>query len=280
MSDPPPISFHRRLLKWLLFPVSVYVGVLIVMLFLENWLVFRGETAAEHWESPPDPAIEDITFSSPDGVSINAWYLERPGAAETLVLCHGNGGNICGRGEALLRFRDMLGCSALIFDYPGYGKSGGKPSEKGCYDSAEAALNWLAKVKGVSSERVIIYGESLGGGVATEMANRHACRGLVLLKTFTSLPEVGQRQYPWLPVRWLMRNRFDSLAKITTIHCPVFVCSAANDTIVPFEFGKQLFAAANEPKRFMALNDDHNDRVPDEFLTNLRRFLDEHKLPK
>ena len=100
---------------------------------------------------------------------------------------------------------------------------------------------------------------------------------LVLLKTFTDLPGVGQRQYPFLPVRWLMRNRFDSLSKIGEIHRPVFISSATHDTLVPFEMGKELFAAANEPKEFYALEgDDHGDRVSDEYLASLRRFLDRH----
>jgi uncharacterized protein len=267
----------RRLRKAVLVVVLTYLGVVILMLFLENRLVYRRETAADHWEEPPDPSIRDVTFPAASGLTIHGWYCDQPGSSEVLLFCHGNGGNVSYRGLSLLRFRDLLGCSTLIFDYPGYGKSDGKPSEAGCYDSAEAALRWLEDVKHAPSERVIVYGESLGGGVAVEMARRHAPRALVLMKTFTSLPAIGQRQYPFLPVKWLMYNRFDNLAKIGEVHRPVFIASATHDTLVPFEMGKELYAAANEPKAFFALEgDDHGDKVSDEFLLALRRFLDRH----
>lgn len=275
MSEQSVPSWRRRMRRWFVLALVTYLVVVIIMLFVENMLVYPRETAADHWEEPPDPAILDVHFTTANGVAIHGWYLEQPGSEEVLVICHGNGGNISYRGPTLLRFRQHLGCSALIFDYPGYGKSEGKPSESGCYDSAEAALKWLANVKKTPSERVILYGESLGGGVAVEMAKRHPLRALVLLKTFTSLPAVGQRQYRWLPVSLLMRNRFDNLSKMGGIHCPVFISSATKDEIIPFDMGKELYAAANEPKLFFPLIDEgHNDRVPDQFMTALRQFVD------
>lgn len=233
-----------------------------IMCLLENHLVYRPQTAADYWENPTDPAIEEVTFPLADGTPIHAWYLPQPGSREAMLLCHGNGGNISGRSSSLLRFREFLGCSVLIFDYPGYGKSGGKPTEASCYESGDAVLKWLADAKHVPYERVIVYGESLGGGVAVEMARRHDHRALVLMKTFTSLPAIGQQRYPWLPVKWLMRNQMDNLAKIGELQRPVFIASATNDMTVPFEMGKQLFDAAREPKVFFTLEGiGHNDRA-------------------
>jgi len=266
----------RRLRKLLFVLFLTYVFVIVMLVFLENRMVYPLESAADHWENPPDPAIEEVTFPSADGVTIHGWYLAQPGAAEVLVICHGNGGNLSYRGHTLLRFREVLGCSVLIFDYPGYGKSSGKPSEEGCYASAEAALRWLNEFKSYPSRQVILFGESLGGGIATEIAKRQPCRALVLFKTFTTLPAVGQRRYRWLPVRWLMRNKFDSLAKIRDIHVPTFIASATLDEIVPFEMGKELHAAALGPKEFMALEGEHhNDRLSDDFMMRLKRFLEQ-----
>ena len=167
-----------------------------------------------------------------------------------LLLFPGNAGNLSGRGASIVKIAELLGTSVLIFDYPGYGKSEGKPNEAGCYDAAEAAIRWLKNEKQIPTERVIFYGESLGGGVATEMASRHPCRALILVKTFTSLPATAKRHYPWLPVHWLMSNRFDNVAKLPAIHCPVFIASATADQVVPFEQGEVLFQTANEPKHF------------------------------
>ncbi len=276
MNKPLRQRLLYRLRKLAIVAVFTYLAVVVIMCLLENYLVFRGETAAEYWASP-DPSIEEVSFPMADGSMINAWHLPYAGSTETMLVCQGNAGNISYRGPSLLRFREHLHCSMLIFDYPGYGKSGGKPSESSCYDAAAAALKWLADVKYVSNKNVILYGESLGGGVAVEMAKRHDCRALVLMKTFTNLPSVAQRMYRWLPVKWLMRTQFDSLSKIGEVHAPVFIASAERDTLVPFEMGKQLYEAARQPKAFFPLiGQDHNDQVPDEFLSNLRKFLDEH----
>jgi len=278
VSRGPKGSVWRRLRKFIWVIVFTYIFVVLFMCIRENSLVYGPETAADHWENPPDPAIEEVTFPSADGTPIHAWYLASPGSAEVLLLCHGTGGNLSYRGGSLVRFRQHLGCSALVFDYPGYGKSGGQPTEQGCYASAEGALNWLRDVKGTRTERVILYGESLGGGVAVEMAVRHDHRALVLVKTFTDLPSVAQLQYRWLPVKLLMRNRFDNLSKIRIVNGPTFITSATNDELVPYSNGEVLFAAAREPKEFFPLvGQNHGDRLPDEVMIALRRFLERHE---
>jgi pimeloyl-ACP methyl ester carboxylesterase len=245
------------------------------MWLLENRLVFFPVAATELWNDPPDLAIQDVFFTSPEGRRIHAWWLPRRPDAPVLLLCPGNAGNLSGRGETLVKIRDRLDTSVLIFDYPGYGKSEGKPNEPNCYDAAEAAIGWLRDELHVPPERVTFYGESLGGGVATEMARRYPCRALVLVKTFTSLPAAAKRHYPWLPVHWLMSNRFDNLAKLPAVRCPVFVASASEDRVVPFAHGEALFAAANPPKHFFRdEGSDHNDPLADAFWDELHVFLD------
>jgi hypothetical protein len=247
------------------------------MWLIENKLVYWPVKASAAWEPAPSAAIQDVEFTSPARDHIHAWWLPARPDAPVLLLCPGNSGNLSGRGATIMRIVERLDTSVLIFDYPGYGKSTGRPSERACYAAAAGAIHWLKCKHGVPPERVILYGESLGGGVATEMATQHACQALVLVKTFTSLPAVAKRFYPWLPVRWLMSNRFDILAKLPNIRCPVFITSATADTVIPYEHGETLFKVANEPKHFYRdEGNDHDDSLPDGFWDELRQFLGRH----
>jgi fermentation-respiration switch protein FrsA (DUF1100 family) len=173
--------------------------------------------------------------------------------------------------------RDLLKVHVLIFDYPGYGKSEGRPTEQGCYQAADAAYAFLTVTQKVAPEKILLYGGSLGGGVAVDLATRKSHRGLILVKTFTSAPDTGASMFPWLPVRWLMRNRFDNLAKIKSCHRPVFIAHGTMDNLVPFAHSQRLFEAAHEPKSFFIMpGADHNAPLPQEFFTALRTFLDKH----
>jgi uncharacterized protein len=273
----PPRRRSRRafLRRWIRFLVAGYLVVCLVMWLIENRLVFYPTPASEWWNDPPETAIQDVYYTSAGGAKLHAWYFPTGSNEPTLVLFPGNAGNLSGRGQSMVKIRERLGTSVLIFDYPGYGKSEGKPNEPNCYDAAEGAVRWLGNEKAVPIERMIFYGESLGGGVATEMARRHPCRALILVKTFVSLPAAAKRHYPWLPCHWLMSNRFDNLAKLPEVHAPVFIASASEDGVVPYEHGELLFAAASEPKQFFRdEGSDHNDPLPDQFWDALKAFLD------
>jgi fermentation-respiration switch protein FrsA (DUF1100 family) len=268
-----PKSWRRRLLRLLCLAACTYLGVILVLSFFENWLVYFPTSAKDDWTPPPSPDIKDIDLTSADGTHIHAWWWPVADSSGAVLYFHGNAGNLSSRGKTVEKFRQALGQSILIFDYPGYGKSGGKPSEKGCYQAADAAYQWLVDQK-IDPAKIVLYGGSLGGGVALDLASRKKHRALVLAKSFTSLPDVGQHLHPWLPVRWVMRNRFDNLGKIGRITSPVFIVHGTADNLVPFEQSQQLFAAANEPKQFMAVNGgDHNDPLPEEFLQKLKAFL-------
>jgi fermentation-respiration switch protein FrsA (DUF1100 family) len=241
---------------------------------LENRLVFHPTPASLDWQPAPADGIEDVELHSADGTLIHAWWYPREGATGALLYCHGNAGNLSHRGTSVVGLQQALGTSVLIFDYPGYGRSGGKPSEAGCYAAADAAYDWLTRDRKIPGERILVYGGSLGGGVAVDLASRRPHRALVLLKTFTSAPDVAQRMYRWLPVRWVMRNRFDNLAKIGLCKRPVFIGHGTADDLVPLDLGERLFAEANEPKCFLRLEGaGHNDPVPATFIDNLQQFL-------
>jgi fermentation-respiration switch protein FrsA (DUF1100 family) len=251
-----------------------YLGVLIVLLALENFLVYHPTRDDLEWFPPPSPHVRDVHLTSSDGTPIHAWWWPHEEARGAVIYCHGNAGNLSSRGPTLGKIRDALGESILVFDYPGYGKSGGRVGEKGCYLAADAAYDWLVHTQNIDPKCIIIYGGSLGGGVAVDLASRKSHRALVLAKTFTSLPDVGQRLYPWLPVRWLMRNRFDNLGKIGRCRQPVFIVHGTADSLVPFALGKRLYEAANEPKRFYQVDGaDHNEPLPSDFFHKLHDFL-------
>jgi uncharacterized protein len=271
----PPRQRLKRFIRRRVIRFGVgYLVICFLMWLLENRLVFHPVPATELWNDPPDAAIQDVDFTSPEGCVTHSWWLPRRPDAPVVLMCPGNAGNLSGRGQTLLKIADQLDSSVLIFDYPGYGKSEGKPNEPNLYIAGEGAVGWLRDEKGVPSERVVLYGESIGGGVATELAKRRRFRALVLVKTFTSLPDVAKRQHPWLPVHWLMSNRFDNRTKIPKVGCPVFVASATADRLVPFSHGETLFALAAGPKRFFRdEGSDHNNPLPSEFWTDLRDFL-------
>lgn len=275
-SAGPKSVLRHWLVRWAWRLTFAYLGIVLVMMALENWLVYHGYPASRSWVPPPAEQVRDLELTSADGNRIHAWYLPCPGSDRAVLYCHGNAGNLSHRGVNLPRWQQALNAAVLIFDYPGYGKSSGSPSEAGCYAAADAAYDWLTQQAHIAPERIILYGGSLGGGVATDLASRRPHRALVLARTFTSLPDTAAHIYPWLPVRLLMRNRYDNLAKIGRCHRPVFIAHGTADSIVPFSLGQRLYVAANEPKRFLPLEgQDHNDPLPAEFYRAVRQFLEE-----
>jgi fermentation-respiration switch protein FrsA (DUF1100 family) len=260
--------------------IYTYVVIVVVLLFLENWLLFRGATAADSWDPAPTwCTVEDVSLTSADGTSIHAWWLKSPDWRPengALLFAHGNGGNLSHRAESVEFWVKEKNVAVLLFDYPGYGKSGGRATEAGCYAAADAAYDWLTGAQKVPPARVILYGGSLGGAVAVDVATRRPCRALILVSTFTTFPDVAQDQYPFLPARWLVRNRFDSLGKIRQVTRPVFVVHSDCDTLIPYEMGQRLFAAANEPKELFTMHECHHDGGNKEAFRACALFLNEH----
>ncbi|HEY3789017.1 MAG TPA: alpha/beta fold hydrolase, partial [Urbifossiella sp.] len=224
MSDPsppppPPLTraqrFRRFVIRRLWAYPLIYIGVVLVFLALERSLVFHPSSPAESWFEPVDARTQDVFFTDANGTKLHGWWLPPADPADGAVLvAHGNGGNVTHRGSLAAGLRHTLGAGVLLFDYPGYGKSEGKPTEESCYASGEAAYSWLMNEAHIPSNRILLLGESLGGGVAVELATRREHRALVLIYTFSSLPDAAKFHYPWLPTKWLMRTRFDNLAKI------------------------------------------------------------------
>lgn len=273
-------SVWHRLGRFLLFFTYCYLGVILVLLALENWFLFPAAKAETDWFSPPDAlTVEDVSLTSADGNTLHGWWAAPVGwkpEQGAVLYCHGNAGNLSHRGQSLLLWRDKFGKGVLIFDYPGYGKSTGKPSEKGCYLAGDAAYEWLVSVKAVNPANVVLFGNSLGGAIAIDLAVRKECRALALRASFTCFPDMAQKTFPWLPARWLVRNRLDNVGKIGSVQVPIFHAHGTADTLIPFSQGERLFAAAKDPKRFLPLvGHGHNAGVTPEYLEGLKAYLAE-----
>ncbi|HEV3146278.1 MAG TPA: alpha/beta hydrolase [Gemmataceae bacterium] len=250
------------------------------MMFFESHLVYFPTKASSYWDEAPALPKSNITLQTADGTKIHAWWCPRDGAQGALLYCHGNGGNLSSRAPWYRDLQEGLNVSVLAIDYPGYGKSEGRPSEQGCYAAAEAAFNWLVNDAKVPAEQIILFGESLGGGVVTELAAHHRCRALVLYCSFLSVPEVGQHHYRFLPVRRFMRNRFDNLSKIGELSAPVFIAHGDADGMIPPSQAQRLFEAANEPKALYWEPGGHHVMDPSPaFLAALRTFLEQKTPP-
>ncbi len=241
----------------------VYLGLTVLIYFRQSSLVFLPEIDREFRASPADIglAFTPLDLPTADGETLDGWFV--PAATNRtarglVIFFHGNAGNIAHRLDYLRMFHD-LGLATLILDYRGYGRSSGTASEDGTYRDAEAAWRHATQALGFSPGRIILFGESLGGGVATQLAAGSRPGALILASTFTSVPDMGSDLYPLLPIRLLARIRYDSLALLAQIACPVLVIHSRDDDIIAFAHGQRLFEAARQPKRFIELAGGHNE---------------------
>lgn len=205
--------------------------------------------------------FEDARLNASDGVQLHGWFFpadtNSSRAQLAFLVCHGNAGNISHR-LGLCAGLLETGASVFVFDYRGYGQSDGRPGEEGTYRDAQAAHTWLRQ-RGFRGEHIFVFGESLGGGVASELALRETLGGIVLQSTFTSIPDIGAELFPWLPVRLISSIKYDTHAKLPRIKVPVLVMHSREDDLIRFHHAEKNFAAANQPKFFCELRGSHND---------------------
>lgn len=226
------------------------------------------------------PEMREVTLETEDGLALLAWYKAAEPGHPTVVYFCGNAGNIGHRGSKVRHYLDA-GMGVLLVSYRGYGGNPGKPTEEGLYADGRAALAFLAD-QGVAPARVVAYGESLGAGIAVQMALEQAAKAplgtLVLEAPFASLADVAAKHYPFVPVRWLLKDRFESDAKIARVRAPVFILHGEKDRVVPVSAGRALFAAAVEPKDSLWLADRHHNDLyfTDEAPRAVIAFIEHH----
>jgi len=274
---------------------TLAVGVsLVIVVFESRFIYFPAKYPEGDWcarepravEGRITARVEDVWLTADDGVRLHAWHaaplVGRGGALEAVptdravLYLHGNAGNVSHRYEIVESFA-ALPANVLALDYRGYGRSEGAPSEEGLYRDARAAFDYLTKTRGVAANRVVVYGESLGGAVAVDLASEVRPCALVVQSSFTSIADMAAEVMPFVP-RFLVRTKMNSLDKIARVSCPVLVVHSPADEVVPYKLGRKLYEAAPEPKRFYEIkNAPHNlthDLGGAAYLNALRDFVD------
>ncbi len=275
------LSFGIRLSPksaWILVALLVQL-VLLVSLWtqLERLFVFFPTSELRYTPDQVGLDFEDVYFTTEDGRRLHGWFVA--GSNDTTWLWfHGNGGNMGYRVEEMALVHWRLGVNQFIFDYRGYGQSAGRPSEQGIYRDARAALAYLQSRPDVLPEKIVYFGRSIGAAVAVELAASRPPLGLVLVAPFTSLGDMATVAYPRLPLRWLVGNRYNSLALLPQVYRPLLILHGDQDEIVPLSQSERLLQVANLPKALKVLpGAGHNDTYiagGNVYWDALREFLD------
>ena len=226
---------------------------------LENRLIFYPDKGFDDSPSDWNLSYRDVLLRTRDGEKLHCWFFPVPGESPVLLFCHGNAGNISHRIENVERLVQR-GISVFLLSYRGYGKSTGRPSEKGIYLDGLAAYDYLTETERIPPNRIAIFGRSLGGAVAIEVALQREVKCIVTESTFTSLRDMSKTMFPWALFSPFIPNHYDNGTKIATLSVPKLIVHGKNDEIVPFRIGEKLFTLAKDKKKFLAIEGaGHND---------------------
>ncbi|MFC2006818.1 alpha/beta hydrolase [Chloroflexota bacterium] len=255
-------------LIWIVIAIAVvYVAFAGYLFIFQGSYVYYPERTLTTDPGNIGLSFENVSFETTDGLKLSGWLIPYEGARGVILFCHGNAGNICHRLDSIQMFH-RLGLAAFIFDYRGYGQSEGKPSESGTYRDVEAAWQYLVKERQLSPDNIIVFGRSLGGAVAAWQARSNKPGALILESTFTSVPDIAAKLYPFLPVRLLSRFKYDTEGYLEGIKCPVLIVHSPDDEMMPYKHGQRLFEVAAEPKEFLEIRGSHNEG----FITSGRHY--------
>ena len=292
------IYFWRSHVAWYriarIILLVVVLSVVILMAFEDKLIYFPTRYPDGYWTVREDcehegevlPAVENCHFSTSDGVLLHGWYCSPIRCQDgksvpvdskmVLLWFHGNAGNLTYRYD-MIRKMVEIPLHVFIIDYRGYGKSEGTPNEKGLYVDAQAAWDYLTLVRSIEPQRIVIFGKSLGGVPAIDLATRVNPAGLIVQSSFTSAGDMAAKLMPFLP-RFLLHTRMDSLSKIASVHCPKLFVHSRADEVIPYELGRKLFEAAAEPKEFYEVRGaPHNSTYligGKQYFEALRRFIE------
>jgi fermentation-respiration switch protein FrsA (DUF1100 family) len=267
---------YGRVIRTGLLASAVVVFTLFVCTrWIESHAVFYPSVHIQATPAAVGVPYEEVTIPTVDGIRLNAWFVRSSTVSRAVVIyCHGNGGNIGDRIDWMKAFYDM-GLNVLLFDYRGYGRSTGRPTEEGVYQDAVTVYDYLVRRPDVDRSLIAAYGESLGGAVAVDMAVKRPLAGLVIDGSFTSAQDMADLLYPGLPT-WFMTCRFDSVTKVRRLTIPKLFFHNRDDTIIPFAVGKRLFDAAAEPKLLVPLPGEHGSGLfsdPERYKHAFQSFM-------
>jgi fermentation-respiration switch protein FrsA (DUF1100 family) len=246
--------------------------------FLDQLFVFHPDPWIERdWGRVSQLPLEDVWFTSEDGTRLFGWYVASRRSPAVLLWCHGNAGNMIHRLENLAALYE-IGLSVFLFDYRGYGRSEGTPSEQGLYQDARAAYGYLTDVRHIDPARLVVFGRSLGAAVAGNLASERKVAGLILESAFPSVAAMAKEQFGGLPTHWLLGSRFPLVERLKSIRAPMLMIHGDQDTIVPFPLGEQVFLAAPGPKSLYVVKGADHNNLPfvggQSYFSTLKQFIE------
>ena len=255
--------------------ILFYILLIIIVFFFQRNLLYHPKVdnyLKDNLVAEPSE-IKKIKINTGDKLDLNAWFYDKNiKKFKTIVFFHGNAGSLKNRTYKLNHFKD-LSVNFLIVAWRGFSGNKGKPNEIGLYEDARSAVKWL-NAKGIQDKNIILYGESLGTAVAVEIAQNKNYAGLILESPFTSMVDMGKKYYPFLPVSFLLKDKYESHKKINKISVPILVIHGKVDKIVPYAMGKKMYELANEPKFFYSQEyGDHMIEYDEKLLTALKKFI-------
>ena len=255
--------------------VTFYVLLLASVFFFQRNLLYHP--SVDNYlkdQSINEPTeIEKVKITTNDQIDLVGWFYNKNlDKFKTILFFHGNAGSLENRTYKLNHLKD-LNVNFLIIAWRGFSGNEGKPKEMGLYEDADSAIKWL-KMKGINEKDIILYGESLGTGVAVEIAQNKSYAGVILESPFTSMVNMGKKHYPFFPVRFLLKDKFESYKKITNVSVPILIMHGKDDKIVPYDMGKKMYELANEPKFFYSQEyGDHMVEYDEKLLLALKKFI-------
>ena len=265
-------KFRKNLLLLIQIIILIYILILAFLYFYQRNLMYHPDEN-NYFGDQLSVDIKEVKVITDDNIDLLGWYHEKDiKKNKTILFFHGNAGSLENRIHKLNHFRDM-NVNFLIIAWRGFSGNKGKPSEKGLYEDGKSAINWLVN-KGVKHENIILYGESLGTGVATHLAQNKKFAGIILETPFTSMIDAAKNFYPYIPVGLLLKDKFDNKSKIINVNSPILIMHGEADQIVPFFMGKKMYEIANEPKySYFTKHDNHMMEYDENLIKALNSFL-------
>ena len=252
--------------------IVIYSSLLVILFIFQRNLMYHPQEN-NYFGDKLEVEIEKVNITTIDNINLLGWFHKKDlNKFKTIIYFHGNAGMLDNRIHKLNHFKDM-DVNFLIIAWRGFSGNQGSPSEKGLYIDGQSAINWTLK-QGVIEEDIILYGESLGTGIATELAQHRNFAGVILETPFTSMINAAKKFYPYIPVNLLLKDRFENFKKIKNINSPVLIMHGEKDTIVPFTMGKTIYQLANEPKySYFTKHDDHMMVYNEPMIKTLKNFI-------
>ena len=263
------------LIKLIIGRAGIYIIICLLMFIFQRNFVYFPDKTVFFTPNHINLLYDEIYYKTSDNLTIHSWFIPADSAKNVVLFCHGNAGNISHRLESIQIF-NRLNLDVFIFDYRGFGKSEGSVDEEGTYLDALGAWEFLVGEKGFSPNQIIIFGRSLGSGVASWLAREKKCRGLILESSFTSLTDLGAKIYPYLPVRLLSRYTYPTLENLKGMTCPKLFIHSKNDEIIPYSLGRKNYEIASQPKMFLEIQGSHNDGfmvTGSKYIAGINRFI-------